>query len=97
MNLLVEEVEKEQPNKSLMKSYVLFEDRWFYVSTIDRESSSILGPDRYSETLVWEYDMVESNRGDLIGQGESYEGSIREHLNICRRLFETGKCEEPDV
>lgn len=86
----------EEPNKSLMKSYVPFEDRWFFVSTIERNSSSMLGPGRYAETLVWEYDMEKNERGNIVGQGESCRNSIVEHLKICRRLFETGKCEEPD-
>ena len=50
----------------------------------------------YSETLVWEWDSIAKKRGDLIGQDTHGEDCLYAHFNMVQRLFDTGKCEEPD-
>lgn len=80
-----------QPNKTLIASYVHHEDRCFFVSTIDRNSSAMTGG-RYAETLVWEYDWAVKTCGKLVGQDEGPEGSIKKHLEMCQRLLESGQC-----
>lgn len=102
--------EEREPNKTLIQTYVFYspeqshnpnivkpEDRGFFVSTIDRESSSMYGG-RYAETIVWEWDNNTKNRGDLIHMGEGTQGSIRTHFNICEKLYKDGtmKTDEDD-
>lgn len=86
--------EEREPNKTLIQTYVFFssetqEDKAFYVSTIDRESSSMYAG-RYAETIVWEWDKSTKERGDIIHMGEGMQGSIRTHMSICEKLYEDG-------
>lgn len=80
-------------SETLIQSYVWHKSNCFFVSTIDRDSSALAGPGRYAETLVWEYDYEEHERGQIVGQDEGVEGSIRTHLVIVQRLYETGQVE----
>jgi hypothetical protein len=86
--------EEREPNKTLIQTYVFFssetqEDKAFYVSTIDRTSSSMYAS-RYAETMVWEWDSIERKRGDIVHMGEGMEGSIRTHFNTCEKLYKDG-------
>lgn len=86
--------EEREPNKTLIQTYVFYssetqEDKAFFVSTIDRESSSMYSH-RYAETIVWEWDNSTKKRGDLIHMGEGMQGSIRTHFNICEKLYKDG-------
>lgn len=83
-------------DEPLEQAYVRHGDRWFMVSTINRDSSSPLGG-RYAETLVWEWNWGKKERGDLIGQDESSENSRRAHDSMVKRLRETGSPEYQDV
>ncbi len=76
-------------DKGLIQSYVHHEDKSFFVSTIDRNSSSTQGG-RYAETIVWEWDSLERKRGSILYQGGAGEGSIRTHQAMCLELFKTG-------
>lgn len=80
-------------DKRIIKSYVWHGEKCFYVSTIERDSSALLGPYRFNETLVWEFDLDKVKRGDLVGQEVSSKGSIREHFAVCERLFKSGNPE----
>ena len=85
------------PNKTLIQTYVFHsneqaEDKAFFVSTIDRTSSSMYAS-RYAETIVWEWDSTTKQRGDIIHIGEGSEGSIRIHFNICEKLYKDGSVE----
>lgn len=75
----------------VIKSYVWYEDKCFFVSTIERDSSSALGPDRFNETLVWAYDWDRHDRSELLHQDGAMKGSIAQHLMICTRIHDTGK------
>ena len=83
------------PDERVIKSYVWHDGECFFVSTINRDSSSMIGG-RYAETMVWGYDWDNRKRGGLVGQGEASEGSIYGHQQICKLLFDTGKCEPED-
>lgn len=83
-------------DESLIKSYVWHGDKCFFVSTIDRDSSSQLGPDRFAETIVWELDWKTAQRGDMLYQDGTGRGSINVHLAVCKLIHDTGKCEVPD-
>ena len=78
-------------NNKLIQSYVYFKDQFFYVSTINRESSSMMGTGVYSETIVWICDIDTLERGELIHQDEGRKDSIVKHMRICKTLNETGK------
>lgn len=78
---------------STITSKVRFGDKWFYVSTIDRDSSAILGPRRFAETIVWEFDPITNKTGEMIWEGSGLEGSIFTHLQVCQFLHEDGSPE----
>lgn len=87
---------EECENKSLIQSYVYFEDKCFYVSTINRRSSAINNPCMFSETLVWACDRKTNERGALIGQEAGIKDSIKTHIKVCELILKTGKCEEEE-
>jgi hypothetical protein len=84
------------PNGKLMQTYVWHKGLCYFVSTIDRDSSAVLAPGRYAETMVWEYDFAVGKRLGLVSQGDAAQGSIRVHQDICETLFKGGlKALEP--
>lgn len=92
--------EEREPNKTLIQTYVFYssesqEDKAFFVSTIDRTSSSMYGG-RYAETIVWEWNKSTKERGDIVHMGEGFKGSIRTHMKICEKLYEVGTMEEEE-
>lgn len=76
---------------SLIKSYIWHKGKCFYVSTFDRDSSAMLGPRRYAETIVWEFDWDKNERGSILDQGHGTAGTIFTHLQMCQFLLDTGK------
>lgn len=83
-------------NPHVIKSYVWHGDDCFYVSTIERDSSAMLDPGRYNETLVWRYDWDKRATTSLCYQRDCVRGSIRQHLEVCQELFDTGCLTERD-
>ena len=80
-----------------IQSYVHHDGKCFMVSTITRDSSAMLAPGRYNETIVWAYDWDKRERGEMIHTDEDMRGSIRTHQRIVERLFKTGVCAEPEA
>lgn len=85
----------EEPNKTLIQTYVFYssetqEDKAFYVSTIDRESSSMYGG-RYAETIVWEWDSTERKCGGIVHMESGMQGSTRIHQHVCNEIYKYGK------
>ena len=83
-------------NTKVAQTHVWHEGACFFVSTINRESSSILGG-TFAETLVWKWDEATRQRGDLIGQTGGSTDSIHAHQAMVKRLHETGKPESEDT
>lgn len=82
-------------DNKLIQSYVFHEDKAFFVSTIDRESSDAYAYGaRYSETIVWELNKVTKQRGEQLYMGSAARESIHKHQEMCKELFETGKIED---
>ena len=80
-----------KPSVTLAKSYIVHNNEWFFVSTIDRDSSSPYGS-RYAETMVWNLEGdIGSSRGDLLWQGEASQGSISEHQRIVEAIYTKGR------
>jgi len=71
----------------VIQTYVFREDKAFFVSTINRDSSSMCSG-RYAETMVWEWNSEKRERGAFVYQAEAPEGSIRKHQEIVVRLHE---------
>lgn len=79
-------------NKKLAQTYVYKDDKVYFVSTIDRESSSIYGG-RYAETMVWEVDPKTNAKLHDLGilyMDEAFEGSIRVHQGTVVKIYEHG-------
>jgi hypothetical protein len=79
----------------LMQSYLYREGKCFFIRTVNRESSSMMGG-TYAETMVWECDEKTNVRGAFLWQGEAGKGSLHTHLAVCFRISKTGFCEEPE-
>jgi len=79
----------------IIQSYVWHEDKCFFVSTINRNTSAREAPDFiYAETLVWTYDNETRKAGSLLYQLDSIKNDIRTHLQACQDLHEYGKIED---
>ena len=85
-----------EPDNRIIKSYVWHDGNCFFVSTIDRDSSSMYGG-RFAETIAWEYDWDKAERGEQIGMDGGAQGSITRHILMCQRLHDTGKVEVEDM
>ena len=73
-------------NKTIWQSYVWYEDKCFFVSTIERNFDTYEGTMRGMETLVWEYDFETRKRGKIIYQA----GGVHDHQSVCRCLIAIG-------
>lgn len=76
-------------NQTLVQTYVRHNDQFFFISTIDRDSSAMDGG-RYAETLVWNYNLETRLAEALVGQFEGTEGTIAKHQQVVVGLFEQG-------
>lgn len=72
------------------KTYVWYKGVCYFVSTIERESSAMLGPRRFNETFVWLYDWAAHTRGSQVLERDDMAGSIRTHLRVVERLHKGG-------
>jgi hypothetical protein len=79
----------------VIQSYLYHDGKCFFVSTINRESSSMKGG-TYAETMVWDCEPDTHVRGLCLWQGEAMTGSIRTHLAVCQRIADTGICDVPE-
>ena len=74
-------------NIPIWKSYVWYNDKCFFVSTIERTYDTYEGESRGNETLVWKYDWDKRERGEWLGQGDN-------HIDTCTTLIKTGLLHE---
>ncbi len=81
---------------TLAQTYVRHDDKWFYVSTINRDCSAVESPYRYAETLVWEYNLETKLAGKLIGQFEDGENRIAQHQEVVDGLYKRGTAEHKE-
>lgn len=81
-----------QPDKTLAQTYISHGEEWFFVSTIDRDSSALAGPERYAETIVWHLPKGRRGvNGEQLWMGSAYQGSIREHQRIVEAIYAKGR------
>ena len=70
--------------------------KWFFVSTIERDSSAAVSPPpRYFETLVWEYDRATGERGAIVGQFTEY-CTLDTHFAVVNGFWRHGEYEVTD-
>jgi hypothetical protein len=75
-----------------MQTYVWHDGKLFFVSTIERASSSAYGPERYNETMVWECNPETRERHEsFILQDEDGKGCIGTHQRICSDIYRSGE------
>jgi hypothetical protein len=74
-------------NESLIQSYI----PGFFVSTIYRQSSAAMAyAPWYYETIVWEWDAHDKERGAMLDQqdsGSCISVALRSHADICAALI----------
>lgn len=82
---------------TIAQTHVKHGDKWFFVSTINRESSAEFDPERiFAETIVWTWNPETRKRGELIYTDGSYKDSIYVHQATVERCFYTGTPEKPE-
>lgn len=62
------------------------ENKWYYVSTINRDSSAQYYPHRYAETIVFEWDVENQKKGKILKGDECSDGSTWKHDLIVAAL-----------
>ena len=78
-------------DERVIQSYVYYQDKVYFVSTIERDSSALLNPCRYNETIVWEF--KDNKKGEMLMQEGDCQGSIEMHNIICTEIYKNGvKC-----
>ncbi len=81
-------------NFSIAKTYVKHKDKWFFISTIERDCSAVGAENiRYNETMVWKLkgEPGSERENKILGQGEDVKGSIKEHNRIARIIYDSGE------
>lgn len=76
----------------VIQSHVWYGEKQFFVSTINRESSSPYNHGgTYSETFAWEWPEGATERGKMVGQDEAGTDATHVHFKVCKQLAEHGK------
>jgi hypothetical protein len=71
-----------------IQSYVHHGGKAWFVSTIERDSSAAVIPSpRYNETIVWEWNPVTRERGEMLTTFEDRKNSIAMHQRVCASLY----------
>ena len=83
-------------DNTLIQSYVSHDGKRFFISTIDRESSSPLGG-RYAETMVWRWDKGDEQRGEMLSMHDDMRGSIRTHQAVESAYFSFGRIPDDEA
>ncbi len=78
---------------ALIKSYVNHNGKWYYVSTMNRDSGFHLSK-RFTETIVWEFDYEKRESGKMLLQDFDDENSIENHQRIVNHIYNTGEIPE---
>lgn len=82
-------------DETVCQTEVRHGDQWFFVSTIERDSSAMVAPPpRYYETLVWEWDRAAARRGAMVGQYGSGARTLTTHCAVVQGFHRHGKYEE---
>lgn len=85
-------------SEKIIQSYVWHGEKRFFISTINRETSSVLAAGHiYAETMVWEWDEKSPERGPLIWQGEDRKDSFHTHILACLNLHDNGSMAESET
>lgn len=75
----------------LAKSFIKHKDKHYYISTINRQSSSVLAYGHvYSETLAWEWLPDSERRGEQVAQDDGLENDIKSHIRIINFIINGG-------
>lgn len=78
----------------LAKSFISTNDKHYFISTINRESSAALAYGHiYAETIAWEWNPETETRGKIVWQDEACKDSLVAH-NRAVDLIESGGLEE---
>jgi hypothetical protein len=74
----------------------VFDGKWFFVSTILRESSAMVNsPGWYPETITWEYNRETMERGNILdidGSGDA----LKQHFRVVADFYRYGKRKQDD-
>lgn len=81
-----------EPNIPILKTHVYYENRVFFVSTIERTFDTYAGSMRGEETLAWAVNPKTLEKGKWIYQG----GGLNDHFDVCRQLANSGEIEEKE-
>ncbi len=75
----------------LAKSFISTNDKHYFISTINRESSAMLAYGSiYAETIAWEWNPETNTRGEQVKQDESCENSLEGHKRVIDFIYNGG-------
>lgn len=75
---------------TLCQSYVRHETSYWFVSTINRESSAMLGSRMYAETIVWAWNPETKLKEKLVHMDSDDEGEISTHQSVVEKIHKSG-------
>jgi hypothetical protein len=84
-------------SETQLQTYLQHNGQWFFVSTIERDSSACTEPPvpRYNETIVWTWDNERKVRGEQVaiaGDGRACD----QHFDVCESMYRYGRYPESD-
>lgn len=75
----------------LAKSFISTNDKHYFISTINRESSAMLAHGSiYAETIAWEWNPETNTRGEQVKQDESWQDSLEGHKRVIDFIYNGG-------
>ena len=75
----------------LAKSFISTNDKHYFISTINRESSAMLAYGSiYAETIAWEWNSETNTRGEQVKQDSSCENSLEGHKRVIDFIYNGG-------
>lgn len=78
-------------NETVIQSFVWHNNKRYFISTIERDCSSLNVQTRYNETIVWDWPVGQEQRGTMLFMDEDIAGSISNHISICNRVYSSGE------
>lgn len=76
---------------TICQSFVRHGTNWWFVSTINRESSAVLGPRMYAETMVWVWNNETDTRvPGVVHSDADRDGRISTHQAVVEKIYKSG-------
>lgn len=76
---------------NIAKTHLKYKDKYYFISTINRECSSMESYGiLYTETIAWEWNPETNTKGCQVTQDAGPEDSIQSHLRVIQFIYNGG-------